>query len=279
MTDLVRLFSNVHGPEQATAPVVVWLRRRHSPFGSDRNQGTSLIFVEKQENVRMKILRRMLSAAVMLTLVPEASADSAELVRRAFSPPASGQAYVYEFIDASNGDDPTTTRGRIDASKPKGQRVTILEATGKNVDLKKIDKRYEQRSGERDIWCDKLIGGADGPITEVGREGAMLRLAFRPLAAPSAGNDEKELYKNLSAVVSIDEASGQVKSFYARLNKPWNPMPLAKLEVFEMKSECAVAANGRSYSASMELKIVGSAIGASFARTITQTIVRITPAD
>jgi len=222
---------------------------------------------------------RQFSGACILALTGAPAFADASLVARAFSPPSAGQAFAYEFVDRSRGEtDETVTRGRIDPSRPKGQRVTITESSDPKADLRRIAERYESRlTAGGEIWCDRLIGGADGPVSEKPAEQGLRRFVFRPIAPAGASNDEKKLYRNMTAEVLIDEARGQVRRLTAKLEKPYRPLPVAKLDIFELAYDCRPGPNGRAYSASMDMKMKASAVGAGFSRNVNQTIVRLIP--
>lgn len=223
-------------------------------------------------------MKRTATAAIVIALALPAGADNAgmpSLLSRAMKPPATAQLYAYEFINRSEGGDRAgTVRGRIDPSRPEGDRVTILEATGPKLDAKKIDKRME-RNADGDIWCDSLTGGADGPVVE--KSAGVF--AFTPRPRAEAKGEEKKLYKQLSAEIAVDEATATIRTFSARLLKPWSAMMVAKIEKVEMTGECALAPNGRAYRASMKTSMAGSAMGGAFASTSTQTITNLVPVN
>jgi len=217
--------------------------------------------------------------ALGILAVMPAFADQAawpDLFRRAFSAEPAVQLYAYDFLDERDGDRPGFTRGRIDPSKPEGERVTIYEATGDKVDLKKIDKRYE-RNADGDIWCDELSGGPDGPVSDKGASADGRLFAFTPLPKPDAEDGEKKLYRQLAAMVAIDERTAQIRTFTATLTAPWKPMVLAKLDAVEMTGNCAPAPNGRAFSARMKMRIAGSALGNDFKQDVTHSISNLTP--
>jgi hypothetical protein len=228
----------------------------------------------------MRFLHCSLPILLALGTVSPAAADAA-LIARAFTAPPAGGGYAYEFIDRSRGEsDEIVTRGRIDPAKPKGQRVTILESSDSKADLRKVDERYESRMmGGGEIWCDRLISGADGPVTEKPAEAGLRKFVFRPLAPQGASNDEKKLYRNMTAEALIDPATGQLRRLNARLEKPYRPLPIAKLDVFELSYDCRPGPGGRPYSAAMEMSMKASAVGAGFARNVSQTVVRLIPSN
>jgi hypothetical protein len=199
-----------------------------------------------------------------------------DLFRRAMIPAAAvSQLYAYDFVEQSRGDHAGTVRGHVDPSRPKGARVTIIAATGETVDLTMIDERHENEA-DGNIWCDQLSNGVDGPISEIGRTEAGRVFAFTPKAKPTAKAEEKNLYKQLAAEVAIDDAAA-IRTFHAKLKKPWKPMLLARLTNVQMTGTCLTAPNGRAYAARVSMSFQGSAMGSDFSQAMTRTITNLTP--
>jgi hypothetical protein len=230
-------------------------------------------------DTKIPLMMRLTLATLIVAFAAPAMAQAPPaLFQKALGKPApAGQLYAYDFIDQRNGDNPGVTRGRIDPSRPKGDRVTILEATGEKIDLKKLDERYE-RDADGDIWCDKLINGYEGLVIDKGDSPEGRRFAFTPKPKPDAKNDEKKLYRQLAAEVAVDEATGTIRTFAARLLKPWKPMILAKLDSVEMTGVCETAPNGRPFAARMNMAISGTAMGSAFRQDMTQTVTNLRPA-
>lgn len=194
------------------------------------------------------------------------------LLQTALQPPTSGaQLYAYDFVSVSKGKEPSTVRGRIDPSLPEGKRVTIIEAIGEKADAKKIDKRME-KNADGDIWCDRMSGGAAGPVRELAPKDGSRVFAFIPVAKADAEKEEKKLYEQLTAEVLVDEPTGTVKRFTASLREPWKPAVIARIDSLHMIGECALAPNGRAYMLRNTTTVSGSALGSDFATEFTQTI-------
>jgi hypothetical protein len=195
------------------------------------------------------------------------------LLQTALNPPAAsaGQLYAYDFVSVSKGDEPSTVRGRIDPSQPEGKRVTIIEAVGEKVDAKKIDRRMEENA-DGDIWCDRMTGGVDGAVAERPAPAGLRAYAFTPKAKADAKAGERKLYQQLTAEVQIDEQTQRIRRFVARLNAPWKPVVVVKIDSLEMTGDCVAAPNGRAYTASTRTVVSGSALGSDFDTEFSQTI-------
>jgi hypothetical protein len=101
--------------------------------------------------------------------------------------------------------------------------------------------------------------------------------ACRPAAAPDASGDEKKLYRQLTAEVIVDPATARMKSFTARLPKPWKPNILAKISHVEMTGKCAMAPNGRAYQIETTMAVRGSALGSDFDQGFKRAVTILTP--
>ncbi len=225
----------------------------------------------------LPLSRALLSGALLSGLLaPAAAADTSmpDLLRKALTPANISSVYAFEFTDTLTGGGAGIVRGRIDPTRSEGDRVTIIEATGDETDLRKIDKRYEENA-DGDIWCDQLAG-VDGRITDRGAQAGGHVFAFTPKARAEASGDERKLYKQLAAEVTVDPATAIIKSYTARLPKPWKPNVLAKISHMNMTGRCMIAPNGRAYQAEMTMTLRGSAVGSSFEQGIRRTITNLT---
>src|SRR5579871_3259519 len=164
-----------------------------------------------------------LFAVFLFSLPALAQSAPPSLFARALGQPDKTQLYAFDFVDVTLGDSPNTIEGRIDPSKPKGQRVSFTRIQGKD-DMSDTKKKYE-RNAAGDIWCDTLTRGADGAIADKGSNGGAHIFAFTPLPPkPNPKDTDRQLYKQLSAEMAVDEASGRMRSFSAVLTKSWKPI-------------------------------------------------------
>ena len=222
--------------------------------------------------------RTLLLSGLTAALVSSALAQSApsDLFARALAHPATKQLYAFDFADQSGGETPTFTRGRIDPSLPKGSRVTIFEATGKDYDAKKAKERYE-RNSNGDIWCDNLSYGADGAVTEKSSADGARVFTFTPVPKPNAKNEERDLYRRLSAEMVVDPATGHIRVFSAHLTKAWKPIFVAKVDTVQLRGECASAPNGRLFTAKMDTVMNGNVLGVGQTQSVKRIITNLMP--
>lgn len=220
------------------------------------------------------------AVATFAILLPAAHAQASAappLLTAALTPSSDATAYAYVFTMTESGNRQMTITARIDPAKPEGQRVEILDAKGEDLDLEKIDERLE-RNANGDIWCDSMIAGADGRISEKPAANGQRIYSFTPRARAEAESDERKMFAQLTATAIVDESARTLQSFNAILSKPWKPNVMAKIHEFEMSGKCAAAPNGRSYAQTITTKIRGSALGQNFSSNNTRRITRLEPA-
>lgn len=232
-------------------------------------------------------MKRSLVAALLTLAATPAFAQKApvpDLLKQAFTAPASKQLYSYDFEDVSDGgakDKPSksTIRGSVDPSRKKGDRVTIsfAERTGDEpADLKRIDQRYE-RNADGDIFCDGLSEKTVTNVVDKG-SGPLGRIfTFTPRASSDADGQMKDIMKKMMAEAVIDEVTATLRSFHATLTRKHSVMLIAEIGAAEMKATCAPAPNGRAYAARVEFNLSGSGMGQSFTSKSVQTISNIAP--
>lgn len=236
-------------------------------------------------------MRRLIvfAAFTALATAPAVSqkAVAPELLRKALTEPASKQLFAYDFEDVSSGSDGKdaprnrTVRGRVDPSKPKGERVTITHLEGmddkqKPLDPKKIDKQYEERA-DNVGFCDTFSEPNPTNVVDKGSTPNGRAFSFTPKPEKDADGEMKAIAKKVLAEVYIDEATSLITSFNARLTKPHNVMLVADVKTFDLTTTCAPASNGRAYSARTEMKMSLSALGRNVLVNSVQTVSNLTP--
>ena len=209
-----------------------------------------------------------------------------DLLKRALATPAKGKLYAYDFETVSVNQDPkkgavtTTIRGHIDPSRKKGDRVTITsvegERGGKPLSAKQVDETFE-KNADGDIFCDTASKEAVTNVVDKGSTADGHAFSFTPKAEDGQEGDMKEIMKKMSADVVIDEATGVLKSFDARLLKKHNIMLIADVNSATMKMQCQPLADGRSYAVRTEFTGKISAFGNVFDTSSTQTISNVQP--
>lgn len=222
------------------------------------------------------------AAAVLAASIPAtANPTVPDLLKRALSPPGSTQLFSYDFEDfMSDKDGERTVRGRIDPSKPKGQRVTITsfdDQRKKPLSMEEMDKRFE-KDADGDIFCDTasrddVSGVVDKGATE---DGARI-FSFAPIPEPNEDPERSGLMKKMTAEAIVDEAAGVLRSFTANLVKPHTMMVVAKVKSATFTADCAMLPNNRAYTTRTDFKAVATAMGKTYTQINTLTISNVEP--
>lgn len=221
----------------------------------------------------LRIPAATLAAAVLAaTAAAHAEAGWPELFRRAAATAAvEAPSVAYDFVNEIGGDKPRRVKGRYDGSRPEGDRVTVLEASGGEVDLKKIDEGLEERM-DGDIWCDDLAASVDGAVADAGAAAGARTFTFRPKPGEDASGEEKRIYRQVTASIVVEEASARIRSYSAVLDKPLRSMLVAKINSFKLDATCQPGPGGRPFVAEMRMAVAGSAVGGKFAQEMTQRL-------
>jgi hypothetical protein len=237
-------------------------------------------------------LRSGLALAAWMAAAVSAHAQStpaADLLKVAVKAPEAAAAQVYAFevrdvVTSQREDKGSSTRtitATIDPTLPKGKRVTITSATGQDTDGKPIDAKQVDRQYERntmgDLWCDSLSSGAQSPIAELPSEPGTRRMTFIPLPGPNTSSDIGRVYKLVKADVVVDEATNLFRTFIARLEQPFKPVPIFSVKAFELNGECVPAPNGRAYAETLTTTITGSAMGNTFTSKTVRKVTGLRP--
>lgn len=237
--------------------------------------------------MKLACLATGLALAATILTIPAAHAQNAEaspaanapeLYQRAVQPADRSTLYAFDFVDEVKRGTSTYVKGRVDPSRPAGDRVKLLEVKG--VDAAKADEKYERLHTEDptlDLWCDTLGSRISGPVTEKGAKADGRAFAVKPVARQFAPDNEKQLYKQLTAEVVIDEAKSVMTSFSARLAKPWKPNVFAKVTAADFSGECQLAPNGRAYASRTHMELSGSAVTGSLDETRNRQVMNLTP--
>jgi hypothetical protein len=227
-------------------------------------------------------MKALCAAAVFAAAIPaSANTPVPELLKRALSPSGSTQLFAYDFDDfMDDRDGQRTVRGRIDPSRPRGDRVTITyfeDLRKKPLDTAQIDKRFE-KDADGDIFCDTASRDDVANVVDKGatEDGARI-FTFAPIPEPNEDPERRDLMKNMTAEAIVDEASGVLRSFTANLVKPRTMMVVAKVKSATFTADCAQLPNGRAYTTRTDFKAIATAMGKTYTQTNTLTISNVTP--
>jgi hypothetical protein len=227
------------------------------------------------------ILAGMILSAPAFSQTAVRSASVPDLLRRALSPPPSSQLFAYDFEDViADKDGKRTIRGRVDPSRPKGDRVTITflqDLRTHPADLTSTDARYE-KGADGDIFCDTASRADVTNVVDRGKTPGGGRLfQFNPAPEPHAERMVKELMPKMSAEAVVDEISGLLRSFSARLTQKHSVSLFGQVKSATYSAQCAALPNGRAYAARIDLNALVSALGRTYRQQTVELISNVTP--
>lgn len=87
------------------------------------------------------------------------------------------------------------------------------------------------------------------------------------------------MFKKLNATAVLDKTDGEILSFTMSLPKPFKPMMVAKINMFEMDVQCTRAPDGRTYVKDFSMALEGSAMMQAFDQKIKRQITALYPID
>ena len=181
-----------------------------------------------------------------------------------------GPVYAYE-MSYEEGD--LVAAGKVDPSQPEGQRISIYTPAQDDwpEDFAKGLAEMEAET-DGDIWCSDFAETVPADATITNETATSATYAFTPLPEADADNTEKKLMKKIDAEITLDKTDGAVLGVKMRLPKPYKPVFVAKIEVFDMQASCARAPDGRTYLQDFAMAVSGSAMMQSFDERVTRKI-------
>lgn len=195
--------------------------------------------------------------------------DLPDDLTQALSTPPTPPVKTYE-VAYQAGD--TQMHLRLDMSQPAGERLTLLSP---NTDAlsKDLQHSFESLKEEVDgnIWCDQ-IGALLTPPVAVAEAGELTQVyRFKPAISEEADRTERAFAKASLGHIHIGRtdpvAPWQVNTVQLALQKPFKPMPMAKITELTMTIDCAPGPDGRMYKAQNATVVRGSALGQAFEQT------------
>lgn len=217
-----------------------------------------------------RILASIVAACV---LAAPATAD-AVLAKARVAAPVTAPLYTF-LVDYDDGEDQFLMA--IDQSKPMGARVVRLTpdlATLKGGAAKKAAMLKKRTAGN--IWCNAFAESIPADARRVNETGETATFAFTPVP----GKDDGQIgaaYKYLNATATLAKATGAILAYEMTAPKPFKPVPVARIDRFQMKVACAVAPDGRTYMDTVTMNLSGSAMMQAFAQTERRTVTGLKP--
>ena len=141
-------------------------------------------------------------------------------------------------------------------------------------------KKTAPDGGPRRVKCrpfpipaNELLAGTAPEATT--QDDVSVTYAFTPVAGADADKTEQKMMKKLNGTVTLDKTDGAVLAFSMTLPKPYKPAIVAKINRFQMDASCSRAPDGRTYIASFDFDIAGSAMMQDFDETVSRQITKL----
>jgi len=219
------------------------------------------------------MFRSFAVSASLIALAASALAQSP--LEQALSASADGPLYAFDLTLSS---DEVDALMRVDPSQPEGKRLSVISPEPEDWSedfAKRVENMKANTDGE--IWCQDFaenIPAADAKL--VSETDTTATYSFRP--KPGAEPDDMDkVYKHLIGKVVVDKTAPGILNYEMVAEKPFKPMPVAKIKQFEMKVACDRAPDGRTHVASLDVTVEGSAMMKSFSQSDRQLISNLTP--
>lgn len=215
--------------------------------------------------------RPILLCASLTCFAFPASADPVLEMMRSLS--KDGPLYAYEM---TYSDADVSADGRIDPSKPEGERIEIY-SPAESEWSKEFRAGVAEMESETDgdIWCSDFAQMVPPDAETMSQDADTVTYAFTPIPEPGSDKTEQKMIQQLNGQVTLAKEDGAVLAFNMVLPKPYKPAMVAKINRFEMKASCDRAPDGRTYIEQFSIDIAGSAMMQSFEEKVTRSITRL----
>ena len=215
--------------------------------------------------------RSILLSAFALSASLSASADPLLEMMRSVS--KDGPIYAYEMTYSGEG---VIATGKIDPSQPEGNRIVLYtpEMSELSEEFKEGVQEMDAES-DGDIWCADFAEMVPDNAEATSQDEVSVTYGFTPVAEADADKTEKKMMKKMNGTVTLDKADGAVLAFSMTLPKPYKPAIVSKINRFQMDASCSRAPDGRTYVASFDFDIAGSAMMQEFDETISRQITKL----
>jgi len=183
-----------------------------------------------------------------------------------------GPLYIFDVIVQNDG---TDAMMRVDPTRPEGERLTVISPARKdwNDDFRKQVKKM-QADTDGDIWCSNLGNNIPGDAALESETATTATYTYAPQVGAEPG-DMDDILKYLKGKVVVAKDDPAILSVEMVAEKPFRPLPIARINQFEMKVVCNRAPDGRTHVARVDVDISGSAMMKDFSESERQTITNL----
>ncbi|WP_430402248.1 hypothetical protein [Hyphomonas sp.] len=192
----------------------------------------------------------------------------------ALAAPADGPLYMFDVV-VRNSD--TEAMIRVDPSRPEGERLNVISPAEKDWtdDFRKLVKKMDADT-DGDIWCRSFGENIPADAALVSESPTTATYTFKPRKGAKP-DDLDDVYKYLTGKVVVAKDDPAILSVEMVSDKPFRPLPVAKIKSFKLNFDCARAPDGRTHIARVDVAINGSAMMNEFSESEHQTISNLQP--
>ncbi|MEZ5997985.1 MAG: hypothetical protein R3B98_04765 [Hyphomonas sp.] len=217
--------------------------------------------------VRLRLTGLLLAAVALPAFAEDPLEDAREVSK-------DGPLYIF---DVEIQDDTLDVTARVDPTKPEGSRLILVSPDESSFDEQAAARYAELKENTKgDVWCSNFASNIPDDAELISESQVEAVYKFRPIPDADAGDMAKS-YKHLTGRVTVSKEHPGITAFEMVNEKPFKPMPIAKVNTFEMKVACAFAPDGRTYIRDLTLNIAGSAMLQKFSQTEHRKITGLTP--
>lgn len=218
-------------------------------------------------------MRPTLLPLALLALLP-LSALAGTPLEDALAAKADGPLYMFDVV-VQNSD--TEAMIRVDPSKPEGERLNVITPPEKDWtdDFRKLVKKMDADT-DGDIWCNSFRENIPADAALVAESPTTATYTFKPQKGAKP-DDLDDIYKYLTGKVVVAKDKPAILSIEMVADKPFRPLPVAKIKSFKLNFDCARAPDGRTHIARVDVAINGSAMMKEFSEAEHQTISNLKP--
>ncbi|MFT5775841.1 MAG: hypothetical protein ACI93G_000704 [Hyphomonas sp.] len=224
----------------------------------------------KRQHKGLIMHRSLLPLSLFALLAWQALAGTPLQEALAASP--DGPLYIFDVIVQNDGADAMM---RVDPTRPEGERLTVISPPRKDWsdDFSKQVKKM-QADTDGDIWCSKLGNNIPDDAALESETATTATYTYAPRVGAEPG-DMDDILKYLKGKVVVAKDDPAILSVEMVAEKPFRPLPIARISQFEMKVACNRAPDGRTHVARVNVDISGSAMMKDFSESERQTITNL----
>lgn len=189
-------------------------------------------------------------------------------LKRALAATENGPTYSYDISYVTRE---MNAAGRIDPSRPVGQRVKVSRPAKSTWtdEFKKAVKEIENNR-YKGFWCSEMAKSIPASARLISQTATTATYAFKPLPDPDE-KASKKFVKHLIGRVTVDKNNPAILTYSLRAPKSFKPAIFARINKFDLETSCERAPDGRTYVKSSKVVVAGSALGKSFNERTTRT--------